>query len=254
MLIGRAAETAAIDRLLAGAREGRSGVLVIRGDAGVGKSALLAHALEQAGEMTVLRGLGVESESELAFAALHQILRPLLRDIERLPEPQAAALAAAFGLSSEPVDDRFRISLAVLGLLAEAAEARPVACFVDDAQWLDQASADALMFAARRFEADRIALLFAVRDDPARPFVAQGVADIRIDPLGTADARSLVDARLGLTPHPSSSNGFSRARRAIRSRSSSCPPRSRRRSSPVARRSAARCLRRPPSSSRTSSV
>jgi len=103
----------------------------------------------------------------------------------------SVGLAAAFGLSSEPVDDRFRISLAVLGLLAEAAEARPVACFVDDAQWLDQASADALMFAARRFEADRIALLFAVRDDPARPFVAPGVADIRIDPLGTADAQSL---------------------------------------------------------------
>src|SRR5215475_62931 len=143
MLIGRGAETSTIDRLLAGARDGQSGVLVIRGEAGIGKSALLAHAEADAerNEMMVLRGLGIESEAELAFAALHQILRPALGRIEALPDPQAAALRSAFALSSETVDDRFRVAVSVLGLLAELAEERPVLCLVDDAQWLDHASA-----------------------------------------------------------------------------------------------------------------
>ena len=146
MLVGRTAETAAIDRLLAAASEGRSGVLVVRGEAGVGKSALLDHAVEHADGFRVLRGVGVEVESELAYAALHQILRPVFDGIERLPEPQAAALRAAFALSNETVDERFRVSLGVLGLLSEVAEERPLLCLVDDAQWLDQASADALVF------------------------------------------------------------------------------------------------------------
>src|SRR5919204_3922481 len=149
MLFGRNAETAAIDRLLEEARVGRSGVLVIRGEAGIGKSALLEHAVDSAAGFTVLRGLGIESESELAYGALHQILRPVLDRIDRLPEPQAAALRAAFALSAEKVDDRFRVALGVLSIRAETAEERPLLCVVDDAQWLDQPSADALVFAAR---------------------------------------------------------------------------------------------------------
>lgn len=161
MLSGRGSETAQIERLLDDARASSSGVLVIRGEAGLGKSALLEHAAGRADGFTVLRGTGVEAESELAFAALHQILWPVLDRLHRLPAPQAEALRAAFALSDEPVGDRFRISLAVLGLLSEVAEERPVLCLIDDAQWLDQASADALVFASLRLEADAIAMLFA---------------------------------------------------------------------------------------------
>jgi DNA-binding CsgD family transcriptional regulator len=202
VLVGRVAEVAALDRLLAEAREGRSGVLVLRGEAGIGKSALLEHALAQAGGMTVLRGAGIESESELAFAALHQVLRPVLDRIDRLPGPQAGALRAAFGLSDEQVDDRFRSSVGVLGLVAEAAEERPVLCLVDDAQWLDQPSADALLFAARRVMGERLAMVFAVREDPARPFVAAGLPELHVGPLEAADARALLDERIGLEAPP----------------------------------------------------
>src|SRR5262245_22804168 len=150
MLVGRVVETAAIEGVLAAGREGRSGVLVVRGEAGVGKSALLQHAIDGAEEFTVLRGLGVEVEVERGYEALHQLLRPVLGGIDELPEPQAAALRAAFALSNETVDERFRVFLGVLGLLSEAAEDRPLLCVVDDAQWLDKASADALVFVARR--------------------------------------------------------------------------------------------------------
>jgi DNA-binding NarL/FixJ family response regulator len=197
VLVGRSEEMATLGRLLAAAREGRSGVLVVRGEAGVGKSALLEQAVESADGFVVLRAVGIESESELAFAALHQILRPVLDRMRRLPAPQAGALEAAFALSDEVVDERFRISLGVLGLLAEVAEERPVLCVVDDAQWLDQASADALLFAARRFEAERIALLFAVRDDTKSAFSAPGLNVLRTVPLEPHDARALVVERLG---------------------------------------------------------
>jgi DNA-binding CsgD family transcriptional regulator len=197
MLVGRDNETATIDRLLAGAREGQSGVLVLRGDAGIGKSALLAHAQERGHEFTILRAVGIESESDLAYAALHQVLRPVLGDIDRLPEPQAAALRGAFALSAETVDDRFRVSLAALGLLAEAADERPVLCLIDDAQWLDRTSADALVFVARRLEAERLVLLFAARDDETRPFDARGLPEHRLPALAPHDSRSLLTARLG---------------------------------------------------------
>ena len=197
MLIGRDRETAAIEDLLAQARERRSGVLVVRGEAGVGKSALLEHALEGADGFTVLRGVGVEVESELAYAALHQILRPVFDRIEHLPAPQAAALRAAFALSAEQVDERFRVSLGALGLISEVAEERPVLCLVDDAQWLDQASADALVFVARRLEAEAVALLFAARDDDHHPFVAPGLPELRPSSLGPVDSRALLTERLG---------------------------------------------------------
>ena len=117
--------------------QSRSGVLVVRGEAGVGKSSLLRHALEHADGMAVLRGGGIESESELAFAGVHQLLRPVLDRIDTLPEPQAAALRAAFALSNETIDDRFRVAVAVLGLLCDVAEDQPLLCLVDDAHWLD---------------------------------------------------------------------------------------------------------------------
>src|SRR5438094_4070694 len=192
MLVGRDNEAATIDRMLDDARGGQSGVLVLRGDAGIGKSALLQHAQERAHDFTVLRALGIESESELAYAALHQVLRPVLAEIERLPEPQAAALRGAFALSSETVDDRFRVSLGTLGLLAEVAEEQPVLCLIDDAQWLDRSSADALVFVARRLEAESLTLLFAARDVEARPFDARGLPELRLAPLTSQESRSLV--------------------------------------------------------------
>jgi DNA-binding CsgD family transcriptional regulator len=183
--------------LLAGARSGSSGVLVLRGEAGVGKSTLLEHALAEADGFTVLRGVGVESESQLAYAALHQILRPAFDRIERLPQPQAAALNAAFALSDGTVDQRFRVSSGVLGLLSEVADEKPLLCIVDDAQWFDQASLDALMFAARRLEGEAVVLLIAARDMVDRPFVSDQLPELRLSALNTTDARALLTERLG---------------------------------------------------------
>jgi DNA-binding CsgD family transcriptional regulator len=213
MLHGRRAECDALDRLLADARRSRSGVLVVRGEAGVGKTALLEHAAGRAGGMLVLRAAGVESEAELPFAALHQLLRPVLELVGRLPAPQAAALRGALGLGpAEPGDeepgtgagapeagppghDRFLVSVAALSLLAEAAEDRPVLCLVDEAQWLDRSSADALVFAARRLEADPVAWLFAARDGDARPFPAPGLPDLRLEGLDREAAAALLAER-----------------------------------------------------------
>jgi type II secretory pathway predicted ATPase ExeA len=133
MLYGRDAERSAIAALLNAARDSRSGVLVLRGQAGVGKSALLRDAVAQASDMQVLEARGVESEAELAFAGLHQLLWPVLGQVDGLPPPQATALRAAFGLEHARGEDRFLVSVAVLGVLAEAAERRPVLCIVDDA-------------------------------------------------------------------------------------------------------------------------
>jgi DNA-binding CsgD family transcriptional regulator len=197
MLVGREAEFAALDRLLGQAEAGHGDALVLRGEAGVGKSALLEYARAAAEGFRVLRAVGIESEAELAFAGLHQLVGPVLERAESLPPPQAAALRAAFGLSDETVAERFRISLGVLGLLAAAAEERPVLCIVDDAQWLDEASASALLFAARRLGDERIGVLFAARDGVARPFVAPGVAELHVSALRAADARALASQRLG---------------------------------------------------------
>jgi DNA-binding CsgD family transcriptional regulator len=197
-----------MDRLLQAAREGRSGVLVLRGEAGVGKSALLAWAAERAGDvaggMTVLCAAGVEAEVQLPFAALHQLLRPVLEHLGRLPAVQAAALRAAFGLAAAPGDrglgserpgDRFLLSVGVLSLLADAAEQRPVVCLLDDAHWMDQASADALVFAARRLGAEGVGLLFAARDAEPRGFDAPGLPELRLGGLDSgAAARLLADA------------------------------------------------------------
>jgi len=205
MLHGRRAECAVIDRLLADAGNLRSGALVLRGETGVGKSALLAYAADRAAaktRMRVLRGLGVESDSELAFAALHQIVRPVLDHVERLPARQAAALNGAFGLADVHDTDRFLIAVGALSLLAEVAEERPLVCLVDDAQWLDRASADALTFAARRLEAEGIVLLFAARDDDLRLFTAPGLPELKLAGLeaGAAGALLSAGARSTLAP------------------------------------------------------
>jgi DNA-binding CsgD family transcriptional regulator len=198
MLYGRRTECDALERLLADARRSRSGVLVVRGEAGAGKSALLDHAAGQATGMRVLRAAGVESEAELPFAALHQLLRSVLGLAGRLPGPQAAALGGALGLSAPEgtreggADDRFLVSVAVLSLLGEAAEERPLLCLVDEAQWLDRSSAEALAFAARRLEAEGVVCLFAARDGDPRDFPAPGLPELRLQGLDPESAAALL--------------------------------------------------------------
>ncbi len=186
--------------LLAGARAGRSGVLVIRGEAGVGKHALLQDTAEQATDFRLLRGTGVESEIELAFATLHQLLRPVLDRLDRLPGPQANALRGAFGLiDTEP--NPFLIELGVLSLLGEVARERPALCIVEDAHRLDQASADTLVFVARRLAAEPVVLLLAARDDDVRQFAEQDLPSLWLGGLDPAAAGQLLEAHAGkLTP------------------------------------------------------
>jgi DNA-binding CsgD family transcriptional regulator len=166
VLLGRRSECSAVDRLLDAARMGQSRVLVVRGEAGVGKTALLLYALETAAGLQICRASGVESEMELPFAGLHQLCAPLLDGLERLPGPQQEALETAFGLSVGTPPDRFFVALAVLGLLSDRAGDRPLLCVVDDAQWLDRVSAQTLAFVARRLQAESVALLFGIREAP----------------------------------------------------------------------------------------
>ncbi|MEV0203386.1 ATP-binding protein, partial [Nonomuraea sp. NPDC050691] len=193
MLHGRAVEQTTVDRLLAGARAGAGAALVVRGEIGIGKTALLGHAAARAAEhgMRVLRCTGVESEVELPFAALHLLLRPFLSLAERLPAPQAAALRGAFGLSEEREGDRFLVGMAALTLLADVAADRPLLCLVDDAEWVDRSSAEALLFAARRLDAERVVMLFAAGDD----FAAGAVPELRLRELDRRAALALLTAR-----------------------------------------------------------
>jgi DNA-binding CsgD family transcriptional regulator len=195
LLLGRRGECEAVDRLLAHAKAGRSGALVMHGEAGIGKIALLKHAHEAASGFQIVRVVGVESEEEFAFAGLHQLCAPLLNRLDALPAPQQAALGVALGLRAGDPPDRFLVGLATLHLLAEVAEERPLLCLVDDAQWLDQASAQVLAFVARRVEAERVALLFAVRDPSPRTRgseVFAGLPELGLAGLGEADARALL--------------------------------------------------------------
>ena len=162
-LRGRHTERDVLDRLIEAVRAGESRVLVVRGEPGVGKTALLDYLVEQASGCLVVRAAGVQSEMELAFAGLHQLLAPMLDRLERLPAPQRDALRTAFGVSTGPAPDRFFVALAVLSLLSEAAEDQPLICLVDDEQWLDRASAQVLAFVARRLEAESVGLVFAAR-------------------------------------------------------------------------------------------
>jgi DNA-binding CsgD family transcriptional regulator len=196
VLRGRAAEQQLLESALQTARDGSSRVLVLRGEPGIGKSALLDYAREQADGMTVLRCTGIEAEHEMPFAGIHQLIRPCLEHLDVLPEPQRMALNGALGLSSDAVDDRFLVSLGLLSVLAEASNDGPLLCLIDDAQWLDRPSQDALAFAARRLEAEPIALLLAAREGDPRRFESDGLDELRLGALPEAEARALLGDRL----------------------------------------------------------
>jgi len=176
-LRGRRRESALLDGLLAAVQRGESRTLLLAGEAGVGKTALLEHLVGAAPDLEVLRASGVESEMELAFASLQQLCAPMLDRIGALPSPQRRAVEVAFGLSEGAAPDRFLVGLAVLTLLSEAAEQRPVLCVVDDAQWLDRASGLTLAFVARRLLAEPVGLVFAARDAPEE---LQGVPQFEV--------------------------------------------------------------------------
>src|SRR4051795_12964833 len=185
MLHGRQEECAVLDGLLERARAGQSGVLLVRGEAGVGKTALLGYAVGSASDFRVLRTAGVESEMELAFAALHQLCAPLLDWLERLPGPQRDALRTTFALSEGAAPDRFLVGLATLSLLSEMGEERPLLCVIDDAQSLDRASTQVLTFVARRLLAEPAVLLFAARQ-PGEELT--GLPELVIEGLRDGDA------------------------------------------------------------------
>jgi DNA-binding CsgD family transcriptional regulator len=190
-LLGRANERDALDRVLGRVRGGQSAVLVIRGEAGVGKTALLHHCARQASGFRVARVAGVESEMELPFAGLHQLCAPMLERLGALPEPQQAALGVALGLASGAAPDRFLVALAALSLLAEVAAERPLLCLVDDAHWLDAVSGQVLGFVARRLLAESMAIVFAVRE-PSDERELVGLPELVLQGLPEEDARALL--------------------------------------------------------------
>jgi len=190
-LRGRRAECAALAETVAAVREGESRTLVVRGDPGVGKSALLDYVAETASDLRLVRAAGVESEMELPFAALHQLCGPLLDRLGRLPGPQRDALQIVFGLSSGSPPDGFLVALAVLSLLSDVAEERPLLCLVDDAQWLDHASARTLGFVARRLLAEPIGLVFAAREPGDE---LSGLAELQVRGLRDGDAHELLSS------------------------------------------------------------
>jgi predicted ATPase len=192
-LRGRRDELGVLAGLVAAVRAGQSRVLVVRGEPGVGKMALLNHLAGQAQGWRVVRAAGMQSEMEFAFAGLHQLLVPMLDRLEHLPGPQREALRTVFGISAGPAPDRFLVALAVLSLLSEVAGERPLVCVVDDQQWLDRASAQALGFAARRLAAEPVGLVFAARV-PGEELA--GLPELAIGGLAEGDARALLDSAL----------------------------------------------------------
>jgi DNA-binding CsgD family transcriptional regulator/tetratricopeptide (TPR) repeat protein len=202
MLFGREREYARIAEVLDSAREGRSGALVIRGEAGIGKTALLNAAVERADGMRVFRALGVESEVDIAFSGLHELLRPALSSVDAVPDSQAVALRAALALGADAVADRLAVFGGVLSLLAAVAEDQPLLCVIDDAHWLDEASAAAMTFVARRLDADAIAMLFGVREPESRTFTASGIPELRLRGLDRAAARQLLATLLPASAGP----------------------------------------------------
>src|SRR5882724_8387311 len=191
MLLDRRSEREVLDGLLKAVRGGESRVLVVRGEPGVGKSALLEYLVGRASGCRVARAAGVQSEMELAFAGLQQLCAPMLDRLERLPAPQRDALRTAFGLTGGAAPDRFLVGLAVLGLLSEAADERPLVCLVDDVQWLDRTSVQALEFVARRLGADSVALVFAVRQSDEQKMLA-GFPELVVEGLRDDEARALL--------------------------------------------------------------
>lgn len=195
VLRGRRSECESLDRLLESVRADRSRVLVVRGEAGVGKTALLDYLAAGASKCRIARAAGIESEMELAFAGLHQLCAPMLHRLGRLPDPQRRAIDTAFGLSTGEAPDRFLVGLAVLSLLSGTAEDRPLICIVDDVQWIDRASVQILAFVARRLLAESIALVFAQRE-PTDEQEFAGLPQMVIAGLGDADARALLESAI----------------------------------------------------------
>jgi len=190
-LRGRRSECAVLDRLVASVRAGGSRALVVHGEPGAGKTALLDYLAGHASGCRVARAMGVQSEMELAFAAVQQLCAPMLDHLEHLPGPQCEALTTAFGISAGPPPDRFLVGLAVLGLLSDMAGTMPLVCLVDDQQWLDRASAQVLAFVARRLQAESVGLVFATRE-PGQEL--GGLPELAVDGLRDADARLLLDS------------------------------------------------------------
>ena len=190
-LLGRRSECAALDQLVASVRAGQSRALVLRGEAGVGKSALLDYLVQHASGCGIGRAVGVELEMELAYAGLQQLCAPFLGRLERLPGPQRDALGTAFGLRDGQAPDRFIVGMAVLSLLSDVAEERPRVCIVDDAQWLDAASAQALGFVARRLGAESVGLVFAVREPVVERYL-EGLPELTVAGLDDRDAQELL--------------------------------------------------------------
>src|SRR3954454_22460534 len=195
VLHGRRVEREALDRLFEAVRGRQSRVLVVCGEPGVGKTALLQSAIESAPGFRVARAVGVESEMELAFAALQQLCAPMLDRLDRLPGPQQDALGVAFGLRAGDAPDRFLVGLAVLSLFSEVAEEQPLVCVVDDAQWLDRASAQALVFVARRLLAESVALVLVTREPGVE---LGGLPKLAVEGLPSGDARALLGSALGV--------------------------------------------------------
>src|SRR3954451_14378186 len=197
MLHGRDAESARLDQLVSDASGSQGGALVVRGGPGVGKTALITALADRVSHTTVLWTAGIESESPLAFAGLHRLLRPILRLLDRVPAAHARALRLALGEHEAraeigPSDLRFLVYAGTLSLLAESAEERPVLCVVDDAHWLDAMSTEALLFAARRLHADRIAMLFAIREEGAHIFAGSGSPQLVVAGLDDDAADALL--------------------------------------------------------------
>src|SRR5262245_26341296 len=187
--LGRAEERDFLEGLLADVRRGESRSLVVRGEAGIGKTALLEYLIASASDMTVLRAVGIESDMELAYASLHQLCGPILDRLVRLPDPQREAVEIVFGVRAGPPPDRFLVGLGVLSLFSEVAEERPLLCVVDDAQWLDQASALTLAFEARRLLAERVGIVFAARE-PGEAL--EHLPELELRGLRNDDARALL--------------------------------------------------------------
>ena len=253
VLVGREPERALLGALVERARHGSAGSLVVRGEPGVGKSALLDELVDQAGRATVLRTQGLEVEAPLAFAALHRLLRPLARLRDQLPGPQARALGVAFGEDDGPSIEPFLIGVATLSLLTAAAEESLVLCVVDDAHWLDPATAGALLFCARRLGADRAVMVFAAREGDWATFDPQGLSELGLTGLDADASRALLEQKLESGRPRTLPSGSSWRHAATPWRCWSCPVSSLRPSSrghPRCRRSCTSA----PTSSRSSST
>src|SRR5262249_39493203 len=201
-LVGREEECAAIDRLLEASAGGESSSLVLRGEPGIGKTALLSYAAERSRGRTVLGIAGVEAESDLGFAGLEGLLRPIIGKLDELPRAQADALSAALGFAPSGGSDRLLVAAAALSLLAAAAEDQPVLCLVDDVQFLDAASLEALLFSARRLGAEPVAMLFVVREGAGREVATPGLPEVMLESLDADAAVRLLEASAPAAAEP----------------------------------------------------